>query len=74
MQDFNTFNPSTLTQTIVGFIFYAVVVLITFFGFSTVFVLIKNGRSRALSFAVAVLYLVFFLTIAAQGVGILNSI
>ncbi len=74
MQDFNTFNPSTLTQTIVGFVFYAVVVLITFFGFSTVFVLIKNGRSRALSFAVAVLYLVFFLTIAAQGVGILNSI
>ncbi len=74
MQDFNTFNPSNLTQTIVGFIFYSVVVLITFFGFSTVFVLIKNGRSRALSFAVAVLYLVFFLTIAAQGVGILNSI
>lgn len=74
MQDFNTFNPSTFTQTIVGFVFYAVVVLITFFGFSTVFVLIKNGRSRALSFAVAVLYLVFFLTIAAQGVGILNGI
>lgn len=74
MQDFNTFNPSTLTQTIVGFVFYAVVILITFFGFSTVFVLIKNGRSRALSFAIAVLYLIFFLTIAAQGVGILNSI
>ncbi|MEK7075796.1 MAG: hypothetical protein AAB948_03335 [Patescibacteria group bacterium] len=74
MQEFNTFNPSTLTQTITGFVFYAVIILITFFGFSTVFVLIKNGRSRALSFAVAVLYLVFFLTIAAQGVGILNSI
>ncbi|MHB8871089.1 MAG: hypothetical protein ACYC5G_01360 [Candidatus Doudnabacteria bacterium] len=74
MQDLNTFNPSTLTQTITGFVFYAVVILITFFGFSTVFVLIKNGRSRALSFAVALLYLVFFLTIAAQGVGILNSI
>ena len=74
MQEFNTFNQSTLTQTITGFVFYAVIILITFFGFSTVFVLIKNGRSRALSFAVAVLYLVFFLTIAAQGVGILNSI
>lgn len=73
-QDFSTFNPSGVGHTIAGIIFYCFAVVVSILGLSTVYVLIRNGRSKALSFAVSIVYLVFYTTLMVQGMGMVNSL
>lgn len=74
MPYFENFNPTDNTQLIMGIIFFIALVIITVYGFATVYVLIKSGRSKIFSALVSLLYMMFFVALAAQGVHLLNQI
>ncbi len=74
MQNFENFNPANTAQLISGIIFFIALVIATVFGFATVYVLIKNGRSKIFSAIASLLYMLFFVALAAQGVHLLNQI
>lgn len=74
MQEFQTFNPSSFGQLGAGLFYYLILIVCTFIALGTIYVLIKNGRTRALSFAVCVVFGMIFLALASDGVRILNSI
>ncbi len=74
LANIQSFHPTGVGQTIAAVIFYAMALIVTVLGFSTIFVLLRNGRSRALSFVIALIYLFFYVTLMIQGIGIINSI
>ena len=73
-QAFQNFNPTSYSQTIVGAIFYIALILLTFFSLATMYVLLKNGRSKAVGLSISIVYLIFFMSLAAQAISSLNAI
>lgn len=68
------FNPSSGGQLLIGVVFYIALIIITFFSFATMYVLLKNGRSKIFSLFASMLYLVFFISLAAQAINSLNAL
>ena len=74
MQNLQTFNPTDYTSAITGIIYYGLIIIAAFISAMTIYVLIKNGKSRILGFIVSVVYIVFFFGLIAQGTGLLSLI
>lgn len=77
MNDFSTlptFNPNGTAQAIMGVVFYAIMLLVTFVGFSTIYVLVKHSATKALSVFLSVMFLIFFFALSAQGIHQLSLI
>jgi len=74
MIEFQSYTPNNNNQLIMSIIFYAFLIVVTFFSFSSIYVLFRNGRSRGISFFVSVLYLIFYLSLATQGIMLLNKL
>ena len=73
-QVLQNFNPTNTSQLIMGVIFYVALVLITFFSFATMYVLLKDGQSKMFTMFASILYLIFFISLAAQAIVSLNAI
>lgn len=74
MQEFQTFNPSNFSQLGTGLFYYLILIVCTFIALGTIYVLLKNGRTRAISLAVCVVFGMIYLALASDGIRILNSI
>ena len=59
----NTSNPINL---LIAGIYYILVGIAAFFSIFSVYILIRYGRSRALCFSAAVIYILFFLSLLGQ--------
>ncbi len=64
-------NPGNL---IITGIYYILTVLITFFSIFGVYVLLRYGQNRTLSFVISIVYSVFFLILLQQSHSTLQSI
>jgi hypothetical protein len=69
-----TFNPTSYGQLAMGIVFYVALIIVTFFSFATMYVLIKNGRSKVFATFASLIYLAFFLGLSVQAISALNSI
>jgi hypothetical protein len=64
-------NPANL---LIAGVYYILSGLITFFSIFTVYVLLRYGKSRALSMTISLLYSIFFLILLQQSFSTLQSI
>ena len=69
-----SFNPSSIAQAGTGLVFYLLVAASLVFSISTIYSLIKYSKSRGLGFGISVVYLIVYISLVAQGIGLLNSI
>jgi hypothetical protein len=54
----NAYQPTNLVSTIIALIFYVIMAVFAIYSLSSIYTLIRFGRSKALATAVSILYLI----------------
>jgi hypothetical protein len=74
MNNYEAYNPSNMGQLIIGSVFYIFIGFAVLMSLITLYVFMKRTIEKPLSLAVAVMYMLIFLSIVGEGINTLSKI